>query len=329
MRLFPTLAATVLLVSSSFALNIVVTNDDSYDTTNVQQLKVALETAGHDVIISVPCAHQSGTGGNLGSYLASVPVHTLSADAGGVLEIDDETGSDGYCVGDFEADKATKTFKEYLNGSPLMSAAYGIYKANDTWGKNPDLLISGPNEGRNVGFAVFVSGTLGATHLAIVSGVPAIAVSAGSTPGDATEAKAYAQLVASKVVEIVATLESSKKAGEAILPLKMGLNVNLPDPGTLAADTAYKFTKVNWAFGLNLEWANLGEGYGSYYGYTTQMELYGLNFIPADNKVGDTSEESEGVAAATYVTISTIDATENATNAKDAYTHVRLNALMK
>ena len=319
-------AAAVLITVQSFALNIVVTNDDGYKTANVQQLKIALESAGHNVLLSTPCASQSGTGGNMGSYMQSVPVHTLSADADGVLTLD-ENGTDGYCVGDSEADKATKTFAEYKNGSPLMASAHGIFQAEETWGAAPDLVISGPNEGRNVGFAVFISGTLGATHEAIVNGVPAIAVSAGSTPSNTAEAKAYAQLVASKVVAIVATLENTQKEGEALLPSKMGLNVNLPDAGTLSADTAFKFTSVNWEAGMDIKWSNLGEGYGSYYGYTTEMGLYGLNFFPTSPDQNDTA--SEGVVSSTYITISPIDATENAPKAKAAYTQMRLNALTK
>ena len=326
MRIAVAAAAAALITVQSLALNIVVTNDDSYVTANVQQLKIALESAGYNVLVSTPCAAQSGTGGNMGSYMQSVPVHTLSADADGVLTID-ENGTDGYCVGDSEADKATRTFAAYKNGSPLMASAHGIFQANKTWGSNPDLVISGPNEGRNVGFSVFISGTLGAAHEAIVNGVPAIAVSAGSTPSDVAEAKVYAQLVAGKVVEIVAALESTKKSGEALLPPKMGLNVNLPDAGTLAADTAFKFTNVNWEAGMDVKWSNLGEGYGGYYGYTTAMGLYGLNFFPTS--VDQTDTESEGVVASNYVAISPIDATENAPKAKAAYTQMRLNALAK
>jgi 5'-nucleotidase len=320
-------AATAVFTIQSFALNIVLTNDDSYITPNVQQLKVALEKAGNNVLVSVPCAKQSGTGGNLGSYLQPVPVHKLKSDADGVLTIDDTNGNDGYCVGDTEADKTTKTFKEYKNGSPVMAATYGIYEANKIWGANPDLVISGPNEGRNVGFAVFLSGTLGATHQALVSGVPAIAVSAGSTPKDPAEAKTYAQLVAGKVVNILKVLKNTGKTGESILPQYLGLNVNLPDAGTLADDTPYKFTNVNWESGMAIKWSNLGEGYGGYYGYSKDMNLYGLNFFPTTPDQNDS--KSEGIVSKTAITISTIDATENAPKAKSAYTEMRLNDLMK
>ncbi|XPV67758.1 MAG: 5'/3'-nucleotidase SurE [Halarcobacter sp.] len=322
------LVATLLALSTqASALNIVLVNDDSYETKNIQQLKLKLETAGHNVLVSVPCAHQSGTGGNMGSYLQAVPVHKLSADAQGVLTIDDQNGTDGYCVGDSEADKATKTFKDYKNGSPLMASAHGIFKANETWNKNPDLVISGPNEGRNIGFSVFVSGTLGATHEAIVNNIPAIAVSAGSTPKNDAEALSYAKLVADKVVKIVETLETTKKADEAILAPNMGLNVNLPDADVLTSQTAFKFTEVNWESGMALKWSNLGEGYGAAYGYNTSMNLYGLNFFPTS--IDNTDTKSEGVVANTYIAISTIDATENAPRAKSTHIAYRLNALVK
>jgi 5'-nucleotidase len=180
------------------------------------------------------------------------------------------------------------------------------------------LLISGPNEGRNVGFAVFVSGTLGAAHASIVNNVPAIAVSAGSTPTDSTQAKAYAQLVATKVLDIVSELEKTKKTNEAILPPKMGLNINFPDYSVLSSSTEYKFTEVNWSAG------GANPKYGSYPAYGVTLGLvFGADIS------GDTDKNSEGIASTDYITISTIDATENAPKAKSSYTAYRLNELVK
>lgn len=331
---FSTAAALVALITQSYALDIVVTNDDGYETKNVQQLKLTLEEAGHNVLVSVPCAHQSGKGGAMGSYLKPVPVHLLKDDGTGVLSIDDSvTEPAGYCVGDLEADKETKTFNDFIDGTPLQASLHGIAKANELSGSNPDLVVSGPNEGQNLGFAVFISGTLGAAHAAIFSGVPAIAVSAGQTPGDDADALAYAKLVAQATVKIVDALESTQRAGEPLLPAKTGLTVNLPDAGTLNESTPYRFTKVNWSFGSMLKFGNLGEsgGYGSYYGYTEAQGLYGLNFLPGGDASLDSDSESEGVAMREgdgYITISTIDATENASNAKAAHSKMRLNALI-
>lgn len=332
MRFMIATATAMTLISQAYALNIVVTNDDSYETKNVQQLKLALEADGHHVLLAVPCAHQSGKGGSMGSYLTPVPVHTLSVDDEGTLNVDDNISeAAGYCVGDLEADKATKLYKDFVDATPLQASLFGISKAEEIWGNKPDLIISGPNEGRNVGFAVFLSGTLGAAHVAIVNNIPAIAVSAGSTPSDDVEALNYAKLIAAKTVEIVDTLEATaRKCDVSLMPNKMGLNVNLPDAGELNSETPFKFTQVNWASGMTLEFGNLGAagGYGSYYGYTEDMELYGLNFMIGEDMSGDTNPNSEGNAVLDgYVTISPIDATENAPTWLDSYTQTRLYQL--
>jgi 5'-nucleotidase len=57
----------------------------------------------------------------------------------------------------------------YVNGSP--AALYGIdVKAQDIWGSRPDLLISGPNEGNNLGVITPHSGTVGVTVTALNKG---------------------------------------------------------------------------------------------------------------------------------------------------------------
>ena len=325
-----TIAAT--FASQAYALNIVMTNDDSYETRNIQQLKLALEAAGHQVLLSTPCAHQSGKGGSLGSYLRPVPVHTLKADADGTLHIDNAVAEvAGYCVGDTEADKKTKTFADFVDATPTQAALHGIAKAEDIWGAKPDLLLSGPNEGQNLGFAVFLSGTLGATHSAILNNIPAVAVSAGSKPKDDAEAIAYAKLVAAKTVAIVEQLEAHANGGP-LLGEKTGFNVNLPNAGDLTEVTEYKFTKVNWQFNATVKFGNLGEkgGYGTYYGFKEEQGLVGLNFLPGQDPSGDNDPESEGNALkAGYITMSVIDATENAPAQKEADARARVMALVK
>lgn len=45
----------LLLSQPASALNIVLTNDDSWNTNNIQAMKSALIEQGHDVIMSAPC----------------------------------------------------------------------------------------------------------------------------------------------------------------------------------------------------------------------------------------------------------------------------------
>lgn len=58
------LVASLLLgAQHASALNIVITNDDGFETPNIQALYDALVAAGHDVILSAPYSGQSGTSG--------------------------------------------------------------------------------------------------------------------------------------------------------------------------------------------------------------------------------------------------------------------------
>lgn len=120
------------LSNPSFALNILLTNDDSWETTNIQVMKSTLEAAGHDVIMSAPCTGQSGKGGAM-TFLKPVSVdETQSADQ-------------EYCVGDTDTSVAFSSFAE---GTPVMAAIYGIdVAAQAVWGQDPDLVISGRMKG--------------------------------------------------------------------------------------------------------------------------------------------------------------------------------------
>ena len=50
-------------VSESYALNILICNDDGYTAGNVRALYSNLKTAGHNIIVSAPVDNQSGRGG--------------------------------------------------------------------------------------------------------------------------------------------------------------------------------------------------------------------------------------------------------------------------
>ena len=90
--------------ANTFALNIVLTNDDSWDTTNINVMKSALEAAGHDVIMSAPCTGQSGKGGAMSHYRP--------------VSIDESlAGEQEYCVGDTDTSVA---FKDYVLTLPTQ-----------------------------------------------------------------------------------------------------------------------------------------------------------------------------------------------------------------
>lgn len=157
-RLAALLALTAALVAAPAAaaapLHVLVTNDDGVRAAGIDTLVEALH-AEPDVRVSIvaPAANQSGTGGRTTpDPLAAAPARTRS-------------GRDAIAV----------------DGTPADSVRYAL----DTVlvGDLPDLVLSGINEGPNLGPVSSLSGTVGAARAAARRGLPALASSQGlATP---------------------------------------------------------------------------------------------------------------------------------------------------
>lgn len=129
-------------------LDVLVTNDDGYDAPGIDALVEAVR-AEPDVRVEVvaPAQNSSGTGGRTTTgEVATREVRT----AGGY----EATAVEGY-----PADAVNVA----LNALDL----------------HPDVVLSGVNQGQNLGRLTEVSGTVGAARAAAAGGVPALAVSAG------------------------------------------------------------------------------------------------------------------------------------------------------
>ncbi len=205
----------------AFALNVVVTNDDGL-TANVRALHDALRAEGHDVIVSVPCTEQSGMGGAIRFFGELEPLKAdcragaaKAGDPGAGPMTKEGLGSDYF----------------YVNGTPVMSMLYGLdVAAQNRWGKAPDLVLSGPNIGQNVGAIVVTSGTVSNVQHAAARGIPAIALSAdhGTADGGKVDGKnEKSAAVAKEAMRLVNLLED--RAGDGpLLPRGVALNVNFP-----------------------------------------------------------------------------------------------------
>lgn len=221
------------------ALQILLTNDDGFETANLRALHGRLKAAGHDVIVAAPTRNNSGTGGWI-SFLK--PVGPLEKDSRhGTVK----AGSPG--VGIDPADPDT----HYVDGTPVMSLLYGLdVVAPKRWGRQPDLVISGPNEGNNLGAIVVSSGTVSNTLYAVNRGIASIAVSHENFRGRPATALADGAIeyeIADIVVRLVTAIEAAREGGE-LLPRGTGLNVNIPrfQPGEGAA-LAFTMTRVGTA----------------------------------------------------------------------------------
>ena len=206
----------------SQALDILITNDDGYDTYYIQALYGTLRAHGHTVTISAPKGNQSGKS-------SSFTFFTPTA------------------VGTAEGDPNV----HYVDSTPVMSVMYGLDVVLD---EAPDLVISGPNEGHNLGDMTNHSGTVGAAMKALNRGVPSIAVSADRDPRTSPP-----QEVAAFVADIVSELESNQY-NDRLLPEGMALNVNIPtlrDGEGNSLVNGIKYTNVASYSGLNPEFVSL------------------------------------------------------------------------
>ncbi|MEP1145402.1 MAG: 5'/3'-nucleotidase SurE [Henriciella sp.] len=230
-----TIAASVLFSASAAAekLRIVISNDDGL-TANVVALYSALEADGHDVVVSVPCQNQSGMSGALKLPSRSEPLSEAclnnaaepGAPPAGKATLEGLPGDDFY----------------YVEGTPVMALMYGLdVVSHERWGSDPDLVLSGPNAGQNVGSVILNSGTVGNAQHAAARGISTIALSAGSrtkapplSPGEGS------LTVATLSVTLVNAL-NDLAADKALLPDGLALNVNFPD----APDNAeWRETKI-------------------------------------------------------------------------------------
>ena len=129
-------------------LKILVSNDDGYSAEGIDAVVEGLRKLPDvEVQVVAPAGQQSGTGGK------TTP---------GTLTAKDSTTKSGY--------KAMA-----VDGFPADSVNYAF----DELGVKPDVVVTGINQGQNVGPLVDVSGTVGAARAVVADGVPALASSQG------------------------------------------------------------------------------------------------------------------------------------------------------
>jgi len=133
------------------ALSVVVTNDDGYAAEGIDAVVEALDALGDvEVEVVAPLDQRSGTGGTF----REGPLETE--------EVETTSGHEAIAVDGYPADT--------------------LRVAIDELDLQPHLVLSGINEGQNVGPLVDVSGTIGAARAAVARDIPALAVSSGG-PG--------------------------------------------------------------------------------------------------------------------------------------------------
>lgn len=217
------LTSVLALASVSSGLNIIINNDDGWASANIRSLYNALKAAGHNPWIIAPVENQSGKGGT--SDWSTEPV----------LSKDGQYGTVSAGAPSFGVDPNDDHIR-YYNGTPAAVTIFALdWVVKNYWnGTEPDLFITGPNEGNNLGSFVFtLAGTLGAAYAAVDRGYPAVALSASSKNGqlrpytEVSSSSDASVTIANLAVKLVAQMEKNANGGR-LLPEGYGLNVNFP-----------------------------------------------------------------------------------------------------
>ncbi|EGV61128.1 sure-like protein [Yamadazyma tenuis ATCC 10573] len=203
-------------------------NDDGFAATNIRALYRDLKADGHNVIMVAPVSQRSGWGGKF-----DVPyTKDLLTD-----------GEFGYRVkGDpawgYEPDDMNIW---YFNGTPASCVSFGLEYVIPKYFSNftVDLVVNGPNEGLNLGPGTYTgSGTIGATYNSVYHGLPAIAISASNSNNSfykdsLDDDPTNPANINSKVsVKLIDELFKAQGDNSRVLPLGVGLNVNIPLVGS-------------------------------------------------------------------------------------------------
>jgi 5'-nucleotidase len=180
-------------------LRVLVTNDDGYAAPGIDVMVEALrKMPGVLITVVAPAKNQSGTGS-----------HTTP----GTLSATKKTTASGF--------PATA-----VDGFPADSVAYAL---STVLVAPPDLVVSGINNGQNIGPFTAISGTVGAAKAATVAGIPAIAVSQGV--GNPPDFASAARVVISFITSHRSQYSGSSTGKSAVI------NINVPTCTTGALRT--------------------------------------------------------------------------------------------
>lgn len=197
-------AAAAVAGGEDRALDILLTNDDGWDSPGITAVAAALTAAGHRVTVVAPLSQQSGSGMKI-----TLGELVVTEQHPGVWSVD---------------------------GSPADAVGVGLqHVLRDA---PPDLVVSGANFGQNLGNNVMISGTVGAAMMAVMHGVPAIAVSVGLDLAEAGAEPRFPSTLAAfpGAAAFTARLVDSLAARRAdgLLPPGQIVNVNYPAVATPA-----------------------------------------------------------------------------------------------
>lgn len=225
-----TFATNTANAAGAHYLNILLTNDDGYDSLGIKAVADVLREAGHAVTIVAPLGQRSGSG-----MKVTLGQFALTEQSPGVWSVD---------------------------ASPADAVSIALtHVMRDV---RPDLVVSGANFGQNLGANVMMSGTVGAAMMAVLDGIPAVAVSVGIKLDEASAEPQHfpttiAAFPAAAALSLAVVNVLANNAPNALLPAGHMLNINYP------ARAAGEHVEIRWAEvgqygGFKLIYPNIDDG---------------------------------------------------------------------
>ena len=169
-------------------MNILVTNDDGINSQGLKVLANALKELG-DVFTVAPDRQRSAVG--------------LSITIDRPLRIK-KVGDSAFSV----------------DGMPADCVTLAIHKLMDS---SPDLIVSGINDGQNIGYDVYHSGTVGAALVGTMFSIPSLAVSIANKKLNSNQDVIWNDTAAQVALKLARIVHQRK------LPGGISLNVNVPN----------------------------------------------------------------------------------------------------
>jgi len=218
---------------------VLVTNDDGIHATGLRWLAQAAVSAGFEVVVAAPDYEASGSSAALTATYRERRLAVTPADLGLGLPVE------AYSV-------------QASPGYVVMLAVIG------TFGRRPDLVLSGINRGANTGHVVLHSGTVGAALTGANHGIRAMAVSLDVPPGGEAEASLaeYFTGVESAGLQWATASEVASRCLSMLdsLPDDTVLNVNVPNR-SLSALAGLRQARLAPFGHVQMAVAEAGEGY--------------------------------------------------------------------
>ncbi|KAK0610099.1 survival protein sure-like phosphatase/nucleotidase, partial [Bombardia bombarda] len=220
------LAAFAAFTPAIKGLNVLITNDDGFGVANIRELYKQMTGLGHNCYIVASPSALSSTSDQ--TMFTTSPKLLIDGDWGLTKAGAPSLGTDPH-----------DGHIWYYNGTPAAQVFIALdYVLPKFAGfSQPDLVISGPNFGWNLGpFVYTMTGNLGASYAAIERGIPAISFASGNNVPEpyywvntTTEAglEDPSTITARLAAGLVQAL-ADKASGSRVMPKGYGMSVNLP-----------------------------------------------------------------------------------------------------